>query len=300
MIAVLGATGTIGRSLARHLAAGLRPLALYARNPGRLADEAWPAHVELRALADLDAGPFSLVVNALGAGDPARVAAMGADILDVTQAWDARVLATMGPDTRYVFLSSGAIYGAGFGAPVTAEAQLSLPVNRLETVPPYTASKLVAEIRHRNDPGRAILDLRVFGYADPAIPLDGTFFLAELARSVVRGTPFVTSPADMVRDYAGAAELAALIAAWEMAGAPNTALDLYTRAPVSKSALLELAASRYGLDIRYTGGASAGQASPTGTKAVYASAHHAAAALGYAPARDSAGVVTDMLDALRP
>ena len=292
MIAILGATGYIGSSLARQFAGPAEPLVLFAREPARLADAGWPPSVSLRAISDFDAAPFDLVVNAVGAGDPGRVASMGADILDVTQAWDQRVLATMGPQTRYVFLSSGAVYGA-FDAPVDENAEIRLPVNRLGSVPPYTISKLYAEARHRHAPDRAILDLRVFAYADAGIPLGGRFFLAELARSVAQGTPFTTSPADMVRDYAGAQELAHLVRCWRAAGAPNMAADLYSRAPIGKLDLLAQARHRYGIAVRMDSQASS---SPTGAKPLYVSHHRVAATLGYAPTRTALEVVTAMLD----
>lgn len=292
MIAILGATGYIGRSLARRFAEAGEPLVLFARDPSRLADEAWPGSVSLRAIASFDAADFGLVINAIGAGDPARVASMGAEILDVTHAWDHRVLTTMGPGTRYVFLSSGAVYGA-FDAPVDENSEICLPVNRLGAVPPYTISKLYAEARHRHAPDRAILDLRVFAYADAAISLAGGFFLAELARSVAARTPFVTSPTDMVRDYAGADELAALIRCWLCTGAPNVAADLYSKSAVGKLDLIAEVRRRYGIEIRMEAQASA---SPTGTKPLYVSRHHAAAAFGYAPERTSLEIVTAMLD----
>jgi nucleoside-diphosphate-sugar epimerase len=175
MIAILGATGYIGRSLARRMAVdGQEPLVLFARNPASFADEVWPEHVSHRSVADFHAGDFDVVINAIGAGDPGRVANIGAEILDVTQAWDNRVTSTMGPRTRYVFLSSGAVYGSSFERPIGAHSVLSLPVNQLGTVAPYT----YAEARHR--------------------------YLAELARSIATRLPFVTTPHDMVRDYAGA------------------------------------------------------------------------------------------------
>src|SRR5882724_2701470 len=251
MIAILGATGTIGRSLGRMWAAGRsEPLVLFARNVAALADESWPAHVTLRNLADFHAGAFGLVVNAIGAGDPARVADMGAEILDLTQAWDQRVLATMGRDTRYVFLSSGAIYGAAFERQAAADDKVCLPVNRLQSVAPYAIAKLYAEARHRYARDRAILDVRVFGYADFAIPQTGSSFLADLARCVALRRELVTSPSDMVRDYAGAQELRALIACWLRSGAANMSLDLYTSAPVSKHELLDAAVARYGITVR--------------------------------------------------
>jgi len=285
MIAILGATGYIGRSLARTFAIDHEmPLVLFARNPAALANEPWPAHVSHRSLADFQAGDFGLVINAIGAGDPARVAKLGTEILSVTQAWDERVLATMGQRTRYMFLSSGAVHTA------TSEQPGAVGV-----LAPYTSSKLQAEIRHRAMADRPILDIRVFGYADASIDQGGAFFLAELARSVATRVPFVTTSQDMVRDYAGASELRALIDCWSASTPVNQALDLYTKAPLSKLKLLDVVAARYGLNIDYSKSVSE---SPTGAKAVYAPASRAAAALGYAPTRDSTEVVLAMLDAI--
>ncbi len=295
MIAVLGATGYVGGSIGRLLAEERHPVALFARDPARLSSAALPPAADLRDLADFSAVDFDLVINAIGAGDPRRVGSMGADILDVTAFWDQRVLQSMGPQTKYVFLSSGAVHGTQFDRPVDADNKNSLPVNFPDRVPPYTMAKLQAEMRHRQAPSRAILDLRIFGYADPAIDLTGGFFLAELARAIRDRKVFVTSSEDMVRDYAGALELRALIRGWERAGAPNSALDLYTTAPAGKHDLLRMFKARYNLQTEYV--ADAGS-SPTGAKRYYASSNHAAADFGYRPERDTARVLTDTLDAI--
>jgi nucleoside-diphosphate-sugar epimerase len=295
VIAVLGATGYVGRSIGRLLADEGHPLVLFARNPKGLSGQVWPHGVEWRDISTFNASDFALVINAIGAGDPARVEALGADILDVTAFWDQRVLESMGPATRYVFLSSGAVYGAQFDRPVDANSEISLPVNFLDRVPPYTMAKLQAEMRHRLARSRAILDLRIFGYADPSIDLRGRFFLAELARSVRDRTVFATTSDDMVRDYSGARELCALIGAWEGAGAPNGPLDLYTTSPASKLDLLKLFTARYGLQIEFA--AKTGP-SPTTARRFYASTFRAAAELGFRPERDTARVLTDTIDAI--
>src|SRR6516165_934099 len=156
MIAILGATGTIGRSLAYSLARLSDMLALFARNPSSLANESWPAQVSVLALEEFEARSFDLVINAIGAGDPARIAAIGADILDVSRTWDERVLDTMGPETRYVFLSSGAVYETQFAEPAAADGGLGLGLDDLSGIPHYTIAKLQAEARHRQVPDRAI------------------------------------------------------------------------------------------------------------------------------------------------
>jgi nucleoside-diphosphate-sugar epimerase len=289
VIAILGATGYVGRSLARHVAATTdRPLTLFARKAASLADERWRQGVTSRDLAGFDAGEFELVINAIGPGEPARVEALGGGILEISDNWDRRVLGTMGPRTRYVFVSSGAIYGA-FDRPADGDAELRLPMNRLASVPPYTLAKLAAESRHRFDP-RPILDLRIFAYADASIPHGARFFLAELAACIARATPFETSPADMVRDYAGAAELWNLIACWSAAGAPNLAADLYSAAPASKSDILQAARERFGLVVRTDAGRE------TGNKAVYASSYRIAETFGYRPRRTSLEIVLSVLD----
>src|SRR3954447_8015889 len=122
MKAILGATGTIGRSLARKWAAdSTDTLVLFARRAETLAREAWPRHVSVRPIDDFNAGEFDLVLNAVGAGDPARISAMGQEVLEITQKWDDRVLSTMSAGTRYVFLSSGIVYGGNFERPADVD-----------------------------------------------------------------------------------------------------------------------------------------------------------------------------------
>ena len=178
--------------------------------------------------------------------------------------------------TRYVFLSSGAVYAS-------------------DRQNPYAMAKRAAEDRHRHRPDRSILDLRVFAYADAALPRDGHFFLCELARSIATRAPLQTSAVDMVRDYAGRAEVAALIRCWEAAGAHNGPLDVYTRAPARKSDILRIAHERFGVEIEYRSDVTHSQ---TGDKPVYASTDRAAAALGYDPQRTALEVVTAYLEGI--
>lgn len=271
--AILGATGYIGESLARRWSReSPDTLALFARRPEVLTG--WPEGVEIRSIEDFDAAGFDLVINAVGAGDPARVGALGDTILEVTRQWDERVLGRLRPDGRYVFLSSGAVHAA-------------------DPQPAYTLSKREAERLHRSLEDRAILDLRVFGYAEHNIKLDASFFLAELAASVAARRPFRTNRADMVRDYAGAEELKALIDAWLGAEAPNAALDLYSLKSVSKLELLELAQAEFGMAVEWVAGVAT---PPTGHKPAYASNDHAAEKWGYHPKRSSLEIVRSLLD----
>jgi len=285
MIAILGATGTLGLSLAHEFAADAGGLVLFARHPQRLANERFGSTVGIRPLDEFAAADFDLVINAIGAGDPGRVAALGSKILAITAHWDRRVLDTMDARTRYVFLSSGAVHASPFAEPHRD--------GRDAAVSPYVMAKRSAEARHRAFADRSILDLRVFAFADMALPRDGRFFLCELARSITLRVPFRTLAADMVRDYAGRTEVASLIKCWAAAGARNMPLDVYTKAPASKRDILRIAHERFGVEIEYCDDVAE---SRTGAMLVYASLNRDAAALGYDPKRTSLEVVSDYLD----
>ena len=239
MIAILGASGYVGKGLARVLAERDRgPIHLFTRQPDRLAGDSWPTHVVCCALESFDARGFDLVINAIGAGDPARVSAIGEDILDITREWDERVLKSLRPGKPlYAYISSGVVYSA-----VGATDDDPSP-SRLENSSPYLNAKLQTESRHRSLPDLAILDIRMFSFADAGIDVAGSFFLAQLCKSIVSGGAFRTSRSDIIRDYAGARELCDLIDCWRLAGAQNRAVDLYTRAPVSKHTILKNAIS---------------------------------------------------------
>lgn len=268
--AILGATGYIGESLARAWGAAGGELFLFARRPEAVS-ATLGAHA--RPIDAFDAVDFELVINAIGAGDPTKVGQLGEAIIDITRHWDSKVLKRLRPDARYIFLSSGAVHSP-------------------ESLEPYTVSKRQAEAVHRALYNRAILDLRVFGYAEANINLDSGFFLAQLARSVVDHVPFRTDRTDMVRDYAGAAELKALIDAWLASGAPNAPFDLYTLAPVSKLELIDTVQVEFGLAVEWVDSVAI---SPTGVKPTHVPLDRAATNLGYRPRKRSLDIVRAML-----
>jgi nucleoside-diphosphate-sugar epimerase len=290
MIGILGATGYTGLSIGREIARrATEPLVLLARSPDVLRGLIWPDHVSIRSLDGFRADQFDLVVNAIGAGAPRKVAALGTEILHISRYWDERVLDTMASRTQYVFLSSGAVYGTTLSAPVTQDSELSIPVNRLEAFPAYVLAKLNAEKAHRTLPDISILDVRIFAYADISVPLSGGFFLSDLVRSIMYKETFSTSSEPLVRDYVGTVELLSMIDCWRAAGAPNRALDIYSLAPVEKANLLDVAKARYGLNIEII-------EMPVGGRQVYTSSFFGAKDIGYAPQRSSMDIMLSILD----
>jgi len=246
-IAILGATGQIGRGLARAYHDRAR-LTLFARRPDRAAMMAKAAGIEAEALpferfAD---GKFDLIINAVGDGVPGRIRAAGAAIVDVTAHFDALCLAYLErhPSCGYVFLSTGAIYGPDY-----AGARERGRVTPASLTPDnfYALAKLGAEDRHRGLSRHFIADIRLFGYISSEIDLRSDFLLAQMLDALVEGAVFLTQPADLVRDYVGSRDLIGLIDAWMASGRPNGGYDLLSAAPTSKFRILDALEREFGL-----------------------------------------------------
>lgn len=295
-IAVLGATSQLAGDYVAQAAAGDDALVLFARDPAAAARGMARRGCDGRfPVAPLDAfgtDDFDAVLNCIGVGDPARAVEMGAGIFDATRRWDDRVLAFLRdrPATRYVFLSSGAVYGDAFDHPVTSDSQAIYPVNRLGPSNWYALAKLSAEAAHRATPDRSIIDLRIFNYVsrtqDPAM----RFLVTDMIRAVREARVFETTHQSITRDFLDPPGLFALIsAAFAAPAGTNAPADAYSRAPIEKLALLGVMADTFGLDYRFVDSADTVQA--TGAKPHYYSLDRTAAAWGYDPPHSSAEVI---------
>lgn len=253
-IAVIGCTGQIGRCLVGAFAAN-HDLMLYARRPEAM--QAWLKDHDFRAevfdLVDFPSGNFDLIINAIGDGVPGKIRAAGAQILETTENFDGLCLDHLdrNPDTAYIFLSTGRIYGEEYEAarqPDPAPLPLELLADH-----PYSLAKLQAEQRHRNRPHQRIADIRVFGFVSDEIGLDDDFLIAQIYRALVDKTDFITRPHDFVRDFVGLNDLAEFTNRLISADVPNGAYDLCSAGPTTKFELLEALAETFGLRYRVDG-----------------------------------------------
>ena len=282
-VAILGASSQLARDLARAMAPHYT-LQLYAR--GAIAG------AEVLPYSEYGKHAHDAVINFVGVGDPARAAAMGASIFDITSEFDNLALAGLDahPQRKYIFLSSGAAYGHAFHQPVGEHSLAAVPINALAPQDWYGAAKLYAECRHRARPGNAITDLRVFNYFSRTQNLDARFFVTDMLRALRDGTVMKTSPDPMVRDYLHPLDFFQLVDCVLRGDAGNRAIDCYSRAPVDKTALLEAMAGSFGLRYEIVPGMAA-PVNATGAKPHYYSQQRLAATLGYQPAYASIDTV---------
>ena len=254
-IAILGSTSQIARDLIRQFAnSNDYELVLFARQPEIVVT--WLKTVGIAkglvvsGYADFTtAQRFDAVINFVGIGNPARVAAMGASIFDVTLRYDelGMVYVREHPFCRYIFLSSGAVYGSKFDEPVAENTMASFPINNVQPQDWYGLAKMYAEARHRALSHLPIVDLRVFNYFSYSTDIEARFLITDVLRAIRDQQVMQTSHQNIVRDYVGPKEIADLIQKVLRAPPSNVAIDCFTLNPVDKISMLERMRSEFGL-----------------------------------------------------
>lgn len=291
-IAILGATSQIARDLTVSFSAAEdKQLHLFARRPDEVAK--WLRSVGLSGRYPVDEfsgfadHEFDAVINFVGVGNPAQAVAMGNSIFDVTLRFDQLVLDYLQthPACRYLFLSSGAAYGASFNEPVTRNTSALVAINDLAPHEWYGIAKLHAECRHRAYPELPIIDIRVFNYFSRTQDLSARFLITDILRAIRDKTVLMTSADYIVRDFLHPSDFCKLVSALLSASATNVAVDCYTRAPIEKPKLLTAMQENFGL--RYEIAEAVSSVNATGGKPHYYSLNTRAADFGYQPALTS-------------
>ncbi len=303
-IAILGATGYIGKSLVeRFLAAGNGELHLFTRAPECMKSflGQWKASgsVHVSDYSGLTAGSYDAIINCVGVGDPAKVAKAGGQIFRLTEEYDNLVLDYLEhhPETLYLFMSSGAAYGGDFSVPVGESTYARMDINHLAPADYYGLAKINAEAKHRSLVGLNIVDLRIFGFFSRFIDTKAKFFLSEVVSCIQEGRQLVTGDQDMVRDYVHPGDLFSLLEKCIAVKAINDVFDVYSLKPATKFEILAACAARFGL--RYEVVHDAKVTAVTGAKMHYYSTSRKAAALGYAPEFTSISCVSGEMAALQ-
>ena len=138
---------------------------------------------------------------------------MGASIFDVTLKYDQMALdyVRQHPDCRYIFLSSGAVYGSSFDKPVNEKTKATIAINNLQPQDWYALAKLQAECRHRSLPHLRIVDIRVFNYFSHTQDMEARFLITDILRAIRDKTVLQTSFDNIVRDFVHPTDLHQLI-----------------------------------------------------------------------------------------
>lgn len=301
-LAILGATSQIAKDLISLFS--LEPeigLSLFARNQSGLNDwllrNPFTSRLNAKSFADFEAasrGSFDMVLNFVGSGNPALTASLGKEIWDITQQFDAMALSYVDKDPacKYIFFSSGAIFGGDFSKPVTADTIACVQPNSIHPDAWYGLAKLNVEISHRRYESQAIVDVRVFNYFSHTSDLQARFLITDVLRSIQAQTTFRTTKSNIWRDYVGPLEIAQVVKKIINSPPQNVAIDCFSKSPIDKVSMLECLQNEFCLRYEFVDGSTGLNA--TGNKAHYYSKNQLASQFfGYLPESTALEIVIE-------
>lgn len=298
-IAIFGATSQIARDLVLLFSATSdHEIVLYARSKELVIK--WQNEVGLKNRYSVaNFGEFNLnenfdaVINFIGVGSPKQARQMGQDIFNVTLEYDNLALSYIkeNPSCRYIFLSSGAVFGSTYSEPVNQLTQAVIDINNFKPEHWYGVAKMYAECRHRASPNLPIVDLRIFNYFSHSQNIEAGFLITDAFQAIRDQTVLNTSEANIVRDYLHPSDFHQLVQCLLSTPASNHAYDCYSLAPVSKFVLLDTLKHEFGLQYQVVSNHAGIQA--TGDKSNYYSCHRELEHIGYRPAWSSLDGVVD-------
>ena len=230
---------------------------------------------------------YDVIINFVGIGDPAKAQKMGSNIFKVTEQYDDMALEYLKQHkkTKYIFLSSGAVYGGNYQEPVDKDTVATIDINNLKSTDWYTLAKLYTEAKHRSLSDLSIVDVRVFNYFSHTQNMDARFLITDIVRAIKNKEVFKTSADNIVRDFITPPDFYCLIQAIIDYDSTNMALDCYTKSSVSKFNLLNELKSEFGLEYEVEDGINIVNA--TGIKLNYYSLNKAAKSINYNPKNSS-------------
>ena len=304
-IAILGATSQIAQDLILSFSKNQHyDFSLFGRNVVVL--EKWISSENLSERYQIQEysefgnhQKYDVIINFVGIGDPTKAQKMGSDIFKVTEQYDDMALEYLKQHkkTKYIFLSSGAVYGGNYQEPIDKDTVATIDINNLKSTDWYTLAKLYAEAKHRSLSDLPIIDVRVFNYFSHRQNMDARFLITDIVRAIKNKEVLKTSADNIVRDFITPPDFYRLIQEIIDFKPINTALDCYTKSPVSKFDLLDELESEFGLKYEIDKGANIVNA--TGVKLNYYSTNMAAKKMGYKPKITSLdGIIQEIFNSL--
>ncbi|MCV2401639.1 NAD-dependent epimerase/dehydratase family protein [Marinomonas sp. C2222] len=255
-IGILGATSQIAKDLivSFYESGGEYNITMFSRSPEKVEEQfkrldkklSYPNLVYSEFSTE---NSFDVLINFVGIGDPAQAKEMGAKIFEVTEQYDNLVLDYLKSHSscKYIFMSSGAVYGGGFEKAVDKGTVAKVDINNIEPSDWYTIAKLYAESKHRAMSDYSIIDIRIFNYFSHTQNVNARFLITDIVRSIQNGTVLKTSSENITRDFITPSDFYRLILSVINSSRMNISIDCYTKSPVDKFSLLKRCQEEFGL-----------------------------------------------------
>ena len=186
-----------------------------------------------------------VIINCIGSSNSSQ----SREFFELTQKYDSTSINYLkkNPNTKYIFFSSGAIFGDEFLEPINQNSFARVQINSYAKMSWYGISKLYAECQHRSLIDHSIVDLRIFSYFSHLQNLETNLLMSQVVKSLKSNKTLLVSSKNIVRDYVTSVDLFNLIEKIIEMNFLNMAIDSYSLEPISKFTLLENLSSLYGL-----------------------------------------------------
>lgn len=191
---------------------------------------------------------YDLIFNGIGSWDSRDQES--SRIFQVTEVYDNMIMnyQSAHPETTSIHISSGAAYAGDFQRPVNHDTKASIDINQVTVGDFYSAAKINSEIKHRAFSNLSIVDIRLFGFFSRYMSLEYPYLLSAMIRAVKEKRVFKAVEGNFWRDYIHMDDFSALlhgIASRKI----NAAIDVRSKAPISKNELIQLFVEKYGLQV---------------------------------------------------
>lgn len=268
-IAILGSNGLIGNDLKNELIKEKKNK-IFAFS--RIKDPKYYQYL------DFNKYEYDLIINCIGIGAPKSFSKSISNFSFFNKEFDQLCIEYLfrNKKTKYIYLSSGSIYGNFNKAP---DNNTVVQEKNLETTSLYEKEKLHTEISHREFTDLKIYDIRIFNYVSETISLNSGFFITEIFKATLENIIINCANDIFYRDFTSSHDLHKLIILL-FAIDNNDVIDLYTKAPISNHELLNFFKENFNLKYKLNNN---NFSSPTGAKKNYFSLSRKAQKYGFYP-----------------
>ena len=253
-IAILGATGHIAKGLIYNYGRNSNnTLFLFARSTDQLnlfIRNHSAGNNIVCEYSDFGKHDYNLVINCIGAGTPERVEQMGKSLFGVNLFYDNLIINYLenNPGTGYFYMSSGVVHLPHLAKYCKADFNTDSGISGVDLSDIYAYTKISTEKKHRSLNHLHIIDIRVFAYFSRFINLNSKFLITSLINCALDNSTLITSSQNIIRDYIHPNDLYSLIEYFTDLSAPNMAVDVYSKKPVTKFELLDFFKNTYHLN----------------------------------------------------
>jgi len=193
---------------------------------------------------------YDVLINCVGVGTADKLGGDYSQYFTVNEYFDNLSInyINRNPDSLYVSISSGVVYGRSNDSPYHEKSLNCIDVNHIRPEDYYSVVRLNAETKHRAHQELNIVDLRVFSYFNKFCNINETYLVNEMVNSIKNNVVFETNSQNIWRDYMHPDDLYGVIEKCILTEKINKAFDMVSRSPVSKFEMLDFFSERYGLD----------------------------------------------------